>query len=108
MDKKQCGECSLAINELEPIRCGFCDAYFHISQQCCGFNIRVNRELFSNGKAMFICPKCKDTLQGRSVCSYLKESLISQSSTSLDLEQLSNQVQNLANLVESLSKKVEN
>lgn len=108
MDKKHCGECSLEINELEPIRCGFCDTYFHISQQCCGFNNRANRDLFSNGKAMFICPKCRDILNGRSVCSFLKESLGPQSSSPMDLNLLSNQVQKLSSLVESLSKQVEN
>lgn len=108
MDKKQCGECSLTINELEPIRCGFCDTHFHISQQCCGFNNRSNRELFTNGKAMFICPKCRTTLNGRSVCSYLKESIGSQSSSPLDLDELFSQVKKLTSLVESLSKQVEN
>lgn len=98
----------MVINELEPVRCGFCDAYFHISQQCCGFNTRATKDLFANGKAMFICPKCRDTLNGRSVCSFLKESLGTPSSSPVDLNLLCNQVQKLARVVESLSKQVEN
>ena len=107
MDPKHCGECSLVINELEPIRCGFCDTYFHISQKCCGFNNRANRDLFSNGQAMFICPKCRDTLNGRSVCTYIEETMSPQPPPSVDLNLLSDQVQKLTSLVEALSKKVE-
>lgn len=107
MDKRHCGECNLVINELEPIRCGFCDTFFHISQQCCGFNSRSHKELFSNGKAMFICPECRNTLGGRSICSFLKGSTDSHSPSQLNLDELFSQVKKLTSLVESLSKRVE-
>lgn len=106
MDKKQCGECQLEINEIEPLRCGFCEVYFHISLQCCGFNLsRASKDLFSQGKALFVCPTCRDKLNGRSVKSYLTDELPNDTTSSPD--GLSAQVQQLFKLVESLSEKVD-
>lgn len=105
MEKKQCGECQLEINEIEPLRCGFCEIYFHISVQCCGFNLsRTNKDLFTQGKALFICSTCRDKLNGRSVKSYLTDELAN-GTTSPD--GLPAQVQQLFTLVESLSDKVD-
>ena len=75
MEKKLCGECQLPINEIEPACCGLCETHFHIGQQCCGFNSRAHRDLFSLGKAVFICPTCKDELNGRSIRAYFTEKL---------------------------------
>lgn len=110
MEKKQCKECQLDVNDIEPIRCGFCDAVFHISQQCCGFNYRTNRDVLSQGKLMFICADCRSELDGRSVKSYLEDKMQSQmiSPTGVTAsDNLSSQVQLLAGVVDKLSKKVD-
>lgn len=106
MEKKQCGECQLEINEIEPLRCGFCEVYFHISMQCCGFNLsRASKDLFSQGKAVFVCSNCRDKMNGRSVKQYFTDELTHDTTPSPD--GLPAQVQQLFNLVESLSDKVD-
>lgn len=109
MEKKQCKECKLEINDIEPVRCGFCEAFFHISQQCCGFNHRANRDILSQGKAMFICNDCWVELNGRSIKCYLNDKLNTQSSAQVDdtSDNLSSQVQLLADAVGKLTKKVD-
>lgn len=110
MEKKHCKECKLEVNDIEPVRCGFCDAFFHISQQCCGFNHRANRDILSQGKAMFICNDCRSELNGRSIKRYLQDQLDSQNSTHADgdaSDNLTSQVQLLADAVGKLSKKVD-
>lgn len=108
MEKKQCKECKLEVNDIEPVRCGFCDALFHISQQCCGFNHRANRDLFSQGKAMFICTDCRSELNGRSVKRYLEDNADSQTCPVVaSSDNLSTQVQLLTDVVDKLSKKVD-
>lgn len=105
MEKKQCGACQLEVNEIEPLRCGFCDVYFHIGQQCCGFNLsRPSRDLFSQGKAMFVCQICRDELNGRSVKSYIADIRAPVTSSSPGLQ---TQVQQLSKLVETLNEKVD-
>ena len=75
MDKKECGECHLPINDLEPVRCGFCESFVHNSLQCCGFSGRAHKDLFFQGKAVFFCSACKVELNGRSISAYLSEKL---------------------------------
>lgn len=108
MAKKLCKECQLEVNDIEPIRCGFCDAFFHISQQCCGFNHRANRDLFAQGKVMFICTECRSELKGRSIKTFLENSLKSQTASPVVMDpNLSSQVQLLAEVVDKLGKKVD-
>lgn len=110
MAKKQCKGCQLEVNDTDSIRCGFCDAFFHISQQCCGLNHRANRDLFTQGKVMFICTDCRSELNGRSVQRYLEDALKSQSADPAVLDasnNLSSQVQLLAEVVDKLGKKVD-
>ena len=108
-----CGECKLTINEFEPIRCGFCEKNYHINQQCCGINSRVCREFLAQGKIIYICPTCRETLNGRSINAYV-DSSINTYVDSLQLNQpqlltdLPNQVQKLFDIVDVLSKKIDN
>ncbi|XP_053686448.1 uncharacterized protein LOC128735987 [Sabethes cyaneus] len=105
MAKELCGECKIEINDLEPIRCGFCESGFYINQQCCGFNSRVCKELFAQGKILFICPNCRDILNGRSIASYVKELQENESSLPPLPVNLPAQVQKLTEIVEGLSRK---
>ena len=107
MEKKRCGACSDEINDLEPMRCGFCEAVFHIQPQCIGFNLRTHKEAFSKGAVMFICPQCKSELRGRSVRAYIAD-LNSPQADSGSSNGLALQLQQLSGLVEGLSKKVDN
>ena len=102
MDKKQCCECKSEINESEPLFCGFCEAYLHISQQCCGFNARGLRDAFASRKVLVICSTCRDELNGRSISSYAAKTPQSQSS---DLPNLNVKFQQLCGIVEALSNK---
>ena len=105
MEKKQCGVCQLDVNDIEPLRCGFCDVYFHIGPQCCGFNLsRPSRDLFSQGKALFVCPSCRDELNGRCVKTYIADMHEPSISPPSDLQ---TQVKKLSNLVKTLSHKVD-
>lgn len=105
MEKKQCGACQLEVNEIEPLRCGFCDVYFHIGPQCCGFNLsRPSRDLFSQGKALFMCPSCREELNGRSIKSYITDMHESNIPPPDDLQI---QVQKLTKLVDTVCQKVD-
>lgn len=110
MDRKYCGECKQAINDLEPMRCGFCDTFLHISQNCCGINSRGLKDAFSQGKLLLLCTGCRAELNGRSVRCYIAETQLAsqvppdqQNSNDLPM-----QVQQLSNIVETLSKKIDN
>lgn len=105
MEKKQCGTCELDINDLEPVRCGFCEAFFHISQQCCGINLRACKDIFVQGKVLFICLPCRSILSGRSIRAYVADL---DSSKSTNTNSLASQLQQLSGMVEVLSKKVDN
>lgn len=105
MDKKQCGTCGLDVNDLEPVRCGFCEAYFHISQQCCGINLRACKDIFAQGKVLFICPPCRNILDGRRIRAYVADVSPSESMVT---NSLTTQLQQLSGMVEVLSKKVDN
>lgn len=107
MENKLCGECNLPINDLEPIRCGFCDLAFHIGQQCCGFNSRAYRDLFSQGKAMFLCPACKVELNGKCFHTYLNEKLVNapaESTNAVTSEQFQQLVQTVGALIEKVDR----
>lgn len=104
MEKKQCGACQLEINDLEPVRCGFCEGCFHISQQCCGFNLRACKDVFTQGKVMFICTPCKIKLNGRSIRAYIADLDTPPSTTD---NSLASSLQQLSGVVEALSKKVD-
>lgn len=105
MEKKQCGTCHSDVNEIEPLRCGFCDVYFHIGPQCCGFNLsRPGKDLFLQGKAMFVCSSCREELNGRSVKSFIADLQIPDTASPSGLQ---SQVQQLFKLVETLSEKVD-
>ena len=108
MEKKHCGACSEEINDLEPVRCGFCDGVYHIRHQCCGFNLRTCSEAFARGAVMFICPQCKSELKGRSVRAYIADLNSPQLSGSEASNGVASQLQQLSSLVEALSKKVDN
>ena len=108
MEKKRCGACSEEINELEPVRCGFCEAVFHIQPQCIGFNLRTCKDAFSKGAVMFICPPCKSELSGRSIRAYIADLNSPQPNQSDSSNGLALQLQQLSGLVEVLSKKVDN
>lgn len=106
MDKKLCGECHLPINDLEPVRCGFCDSFFHIGQQCSGFNGRAHKELFAQGKAIYICSACKIELGGKSIRAYLAEKLNDVPAAPSNAN-LSDKFQLLCDTVGTLSNKVD-
>lgn len=105
MEKQQCGECQLEINDLEPLCCGFCEVYFHINQQCCGLNIRNMKEPLSSGKIMFICHCCREELKGRSIRRYIAEQHHQTKTPALAF--LPVQVQQLHDVVAELSRKVD-
>ncbi|XP_065075674.1 uncharacterized protein LOC135699359 [Ochlerotatus camptorhynchus] len=107
MDQKQCGECQLVINELEPLRCGFCETFYHISQQCCGINIRNLKEPLSAGKILFVCNSCRGVLQGRSIRCFIDDQQQQQMQPP-SLASLPDQVRQLHDAVAELSKKVDN
>ncbi|XP_058811040.1 uncharacterized protein LOC131675929 [Topomyia yanbarensis] len=67
-----------------------------------------SRDLFSQGKAIFVCCGCKDKLNDRSVSSYIKDALELQQTQPSNLANLSAQVRQLFNLIETLSRQVEN
>lgn len=105
-----CKECELDVNDIEPVRCGFCDAVYHISQQCCGFNYRTTRDILSQGKVMFICSDCRSELNGRSVKCYLEDKMKTQTTSPTSVaasDNLSSQLQLLTGVVDKLSKKVD-
>ncbi|XP_055605173.1 uncharacterized protein LOC129753381 [Uranotaenia lowii] len=106
-DKKQCGECQLIINDLEPIGCGFCGNFFHISQQCCGFNIRLNRELFTQGKVIFICTPCRNELNGRSIRRFIDDNSISDGNSVpiTALDKLTQQLDSLSKKFDDMAQK---
>lgn len=106
MERKQCGECHHDINDLEPVRCGMCETYFHINQQCCGLNIRNLKDALSTGKILFICHPCRNELNGRSIRRYIDEH--HQPEPSPLLASLPTQVKQLHDVVTELSKKVDN
>lgn len=105
MEKKICGACKLDVNDLEPLRCGFCEALFHISQQCCGINLRSCRDIFAQGKVLFVCPSCRNTLNGRSIRAYIADL---DSIQSTNTNSFATQLQQLSDMVGVLSKKVDN
>ncbi|XP_053686336.1 uncharacterized protein LOC128735877 [Sabethes cyaneus] len=107
MAKKHCGECKHEINDLEPIFCGFCETYFHISQNCCGINTRGWMECLLQGKLLFVCAACRANLNGRSVRSYIDATLHSHEKQLPDLACLPSQVQQLSDVVAALSKKID-
>lgn len=107
MNKKQCGECKLDINDLEPICCGVCETYFHISQNCCGINTRGWKESLMQGKVLFICPACRVHLNGRSIRCYIETAVKSHENRSPDIANLPVQVQQLSDAVAALSKKID-
>lgn len=73
--------------------------------QCCGINrSRTSSDLFSKGKALFICSGCKAKMKGRSVKSFLMDEITNDIAPSRDL---ADQVQQLFKLVKSLSEKVD-
>lgn len=106
MDKKQCGECKCEINDLEPLRCGFCEVFLHISQQCCGINARGLKEAFASGKILLICSTCRAELKGRSISSYMAQTIQSQPHTPSS-PILTAQFQHLCGVVDALSKKID-
>ncbi|XP_053691469.1 uncharacterized protein LOC128739986 [Sabethes cyaneus] len=110
MEKKQCLECKNDINDIEPLRCGFCDGYMHISQTCCGINSRGLKEPFAQGKLMLLCTACKNELNGRSIRVYIAD--IQHGSPNMPNVPVSTElpvkVQQLSDIVESLSKKIDN
>lgn len=108
MEKPQCGECELEINDLEPIRCGFCEASFHFNQQCSGLNARTMKDAFQSGKAMFFCPPCRNELNGRSIQAYLADNHNRQPDAIPPLSDVPKQVQELFTVVEKLSQKIDN
>lgn len=97
----------MAVNDLEPIRCGFCDTHYHINQQCCGLNTRHCKDFFALGKIMFICPTCRLTLNGRSISAYVADLQLNQTSQPQNLAELPAQVQKLCDVVDGLSKKID-
>lgn len=103
MEKKQCGECKLDIHDLEPMCCGLCESFYHISQQCCGLNVRPLRDALMSGKTIFICSACRTELNGRSIRAYFANNHQSQS----PLADLPGQVQQLFDVVADLSKKID-
>ncbi|XP_058816563.1 uncharacterized protein LOC131679832 [Topomyia yanbarensis] len=107
MDKKQCGECHHEINDLEPVRCGLCEIPFHVSQNCCGFNPRSCKDVFAQGKAVFICIRCRDELNGRSIREYITDQNRNNISPSASTDDISKQIQQLSGIVEVLGKKVD-
>lgn len=107
MESKQCGECRHEINDLEPLCCGFCETLFHISQNCCGINLRSCRDIFAQGKALFICPQCRNDLNGRSIRKYIEDQNKIEKSTVVSTDNLSIQIQQLSCVVDTLSKKVD-
>lgn len=106
MAKKQCGKCEQDINDLEPIRCGFCDGFFHISQNCCGINARGLKDAFSTGKIMYVCQICRDELNGRSIRRFMAEQQQHQTDSS-PLASLPAQVREISDVVAALSKKID-
>ena len=76
----------------------------HISQQCCGINVRGLREAFSHGKILLICSLCRDKLKGQSITSYFAERPVSLPPNAPDL---ATKFQQLCGVVETLSKKID-
>ena len=107
MEKELCGEYHREINDLEPVRCGLCETAFHIGQSCCGLNLRNCKELFSQGKAVFICAMCRNMLNGRSICAYLAEEIQKNVSPTTSGDNINTQIQQLTDIVAGLSKKVD-
>lgn len=108
MESKQCGECKLDVHDLEPVCCGFCETFYHIRPQCCGFNQRSCKDIFAQGKAMFICANCRIELNGRSIRAYIADVNKNIPPPPSHSDALSVQVQQLSGLVEVLSQKVDN
>lgn len=104
MERKQCVECKCDINDLEPLRCGYCEGYLHISQQCCGINARGLKEHFASGKLLLICSSCREELKGRSISSYIVNT---KQSHSPSIPNLAAQFQQLCGVVEALSNKID-
>ena len=107
MEKKICGECKEAINDLEPLRCGFCEAFLHVTQTCLGFNSRGLKEAFAQRKVLIMCMTCRESLNGRSIQSYIADTHQPPSVPS-DLKDLPAQVSQLSNVVKALSTKFDN
>lgn len=107
MANKLCAECKLEVNDLEPVICGFCEALFHIRPQCCGFNQRSCKDVFSQGKVLFICSVCRNELNGRSVRDYIKD-MQNLHTAPARPDSLDDQVQQLTAVVETLSHKLDN
>ena len=76
MEKHLCGECERKINDLEPLRCGFCDAFMHIA--CCDVNSRSLKDAIAFGKLMLLCSKCRGELNGHSVRRYIADICVQQ------------------------------
>ena len=92
---------------LEPVRCGFCDAAYHTGHACCGFNLRNYKDVFAQGKVMFICPKCRTELNGRCICTFLAEEKQQIVSPTASGDNVNTQIQQLTDAVAVLSKKVD-
>lgn len=105
MEKKICGECNVLINDLEPFCCGLCETHFHISQQCCGINNRNCKDIFTTGKAIFICSKCRTELDGASIRTYFDATSVS--SQQAFCANLMTTINDLSELVKALSKKID-
>lgn len=114
MEKHLCGECEREITDPEPLQCGFCDAFLHINQACCGVNSRSLKEAFALGKLMLLCSKCRGELNGRSVRSYIADTFEQQQQqvppaplVSQSLIDLPAQVQQLSDAVAALNTKID-
>ena len=66
------------------------------------------KEAFSTGKALFVCPPCRTELNGRSVRAYFADKPICQPNDTQALAELPGQVQQLFEVVDKLSKKIDN
>lgn len=118
MAHKMCGECQLAINDVEQsLMCGLCETTCHISLNCCGFTSQHIKKAIMQGKTVFVCISGRRKLDGRSICSYLKETnCIEFTSTEVravpeqgpaNLNDLIAQVQQLASVLEELNGEVD-
>lgn len=123
-NKPCCASCNTVISEADPLPCGLCEKYFHITLPCAGFT-RTSKNIITGGKAIFVCPSCRTALAGKTIRAYLlgtadntqpKQDSIQQNDAHQsaqyhppqnDIKQLTMQVQQLTAIVASLSAKVD-
>lgn len=94
-----CGKCSKEIRDIEPAQCSFCEAFFHVKMECSDVTRSHMQQLFSCGKALWLCCTCREFFANRSLRAVLSDTSHAQST---EIESLRTEMKKLTDVVMTL------